>query len=119
MSPEFYTKEVIKSSMDNTAGTLLDEIAITNVVKSLLKSNDLSKENIDNLIASFDVGTGYLVRYIDFSYVLKKFRVELGFYKHSTLGFIVRIDSFGFLSFGDDWIMNMDEPIPIGKGVVV
>jgi len=70
---EYFIEEVIKSSYDNTAGTLLDVEAINLVVNSLIESRNLDKDNVDKLIAENETDGGYMVKFSDFNYTLKDF----------------------------------------------
>ena len=70
---EYFTDEIIKSSSDNSEGTLLNRSAIDAVVNSLMKSGNLSKDNIDKLICDNESYSGYIVRSSDFIYVLEDY----------------------------------------------
>ena len=70
---EYFTNEIIKSSFDNSAGTLLNKQAISCVVNSLINSRNMNKDNIDLLIAENESESGYMVKYADFNYVLKDY----------------------------------------------
>lgn len=65
--------EIIDSSSDNTAGTLLNENAIDNIVNSLIHCGNLTKDTIDSLIANYESESGYMIKASDFIYVLKDY----------------------------------------------
>jgi len=73
---EYFTNEIIKSSLDNSAGTLLNRQAIGCVVNLLIESRNMNKNNTDLLIAENETESGYMVKYADFNYVLKNYIIE-------------------------------------------
>lgn len=70
---EMFTDEIIQSSFDNSAGTLLNMNAIGNVVNLLINNRNLDKDYIDNLIAKYGTESGYMVKANDFIYILKPY----------------------------------------------
>jgi len=70
---QIFTDEIIQSSLDNTAGTLLNANAIGCVVNNLINTRQLNKDFIDNLIAENESNGGYMVKTSDFIYVLRPY----------------------------------------------
>jgi len=70
---QIFTDEIIQSSLDNTAGTLLNANAISCVVNNLINTRQLNKDFIDNLIAENESNGGYMVKTSDFIYVLRPY----------------------------------------------
>ena len=69
------TSEIVVSSQDNTAGTLLDEDAIYKalvLLRILVIYGRLTKERIDTAIDLYQTESGYLVKAADFTHVLTK-----------------------------------------------
>jgi len=68
---EYFTDDIIQSSFDNSAGTLMNKVAINLVVNLLIESKDLSKYNVDKLISENESEYGYMIKYSDFNYALR------------------------------------------------
>lgn len=63
----FTTDDIIDSTTDNSAGTILDYDAINCVVEKILKAGKIDFSTIDNLIADNEsLDGGYLVKTSDF-----------------------------------------------------
>ncbi|MDD4972028.1 MAG: hypothetical protein PHT07_21585 [Paludibacter sp.] len=77
---EFMIKSVIKTSSDNTDGTLMNEWGIFGVVKACLSSNRYialknykDDDYLDELIGRFSTEEGFLVKKADFRYAIDKY----------------------------------------------
>ncbi len=68
---EYFIDEVIRSSSDNSSGTLMNKYAINLVVNLLIESRNLDKNNVDKLISENETEDGYMVKYSDFNYALQ------------------------------------------------
>lgn len=81
----YLTNEIIKSSADNSAGTLLDKYAIDNIVNKLTDARRLDTEYVDFLIAENESESGYMVKTGDFIYFLSPYILGEGLEESSTV----------------------------------
>lgn len=72
---KIFIDEIIEIASDNSAGTILDESAISEVVSGVLKTHCLQRNYIDHLIETYETDSGYLVKSSDIISVLKPYLI--------------------------------------------
>ena len=70
---ELFVNDIIQSSSDNSAGTLLNPDAINNVVSDIINSHNLNKGFVDSLIDKYTSEGGYMIKANDFIYILSPY----------------------------------------------
>jgi len=73
---QYLIDEIIESAKNNSAGTLLNNDGIGNVINDIINSRNLNPNFIDSLIDKYNSESGFICKSSDFIYILKPYLIN-------------------------------------------